>query len=124
VSTIRYPLDDGVLLEFRDLSWTPNGRPFCQVVASAPDGSILGNSKCEMSSSTSRYKVAQELAGHNGAKPGIWSDALLSAWHSLDEQRREAAERFTLENLSDEAEPSPFEFIWDPFIPADFPSNF
>jgi RecA-family ATPase len=76
-----------------------------------------------MSASRGRYQVAQEIAAHNGAKPDIWSDALLAVWHSLDEQRRDAAERFTLEALSEEEEPGPLEFIWDPFIPVGFPSN-
>ena len=124
MSTVRYPLDDGVVLEFRDLTWTPTGRLFCQVVAFAPDGLPIANAKCEMSASKSRYEVAQEISSHNGAKPDIWADALMAAWHSLDEQRRDAAERFTLESLSEAAEPGPLEFVWNPFIPADFPSNF
>ena len=123
MSTVRYPLDDGVVLEFRDLTWTPSGRLFCQVVTFAPDGAILGNSKVEMSSSASRYKVAQELASHNGAKPDYWSDVLLAAWHSLDQVRRDVAEKFSLESLEKEEEPGPLEFLWNPFIPVGFPSN-
>jgi hypothetical protein len=72
------------------------------VIGYAPDGSIIGNSQVEMSNGQSRYKVAQEFASHNGVKPNIWADALLAAWHSLDEQRRDAAEKLTLESLADE----------------------
>jgi hypothetical protein len=123
MNTIRYELDDGAVMEFRDLKWTPTGRLFCQVVTFAPDESILGNSKVEMSSTDSRYKVAQELAGHNGAKPDIWAGALLAAWHSLDEERRDEAEVFDLAPLDDEQEPGPLQFVWHPFIPEGFPSN-
>jgi hypothetical protein len=116
MNSFQFPLDDGAVIEFRDLSWTPNGRLFCQVVTFAPDESILGDSKCEMSSSASRYKVAQELAGHNGAKPGRWADALLAAWHSLDEQRRDAAEKFDPVDLSQFPDPPPLREIWESHI--------
>jgi hypothetical protein len=116
MTTVRYPLDDGTIIEFRDLSWTPTGRLFCQVVTFAPDESILGNSKCELSSSQSRYKVAQELAGHNGAKPDIWADTLLAAWHTIDEERRENAEKFDPADMSQFPEPPPLRDIWESHI--------
>ncbi|MCH9047224.1 MAG: AAA family ATPase, partial [SAR324 cluster bacterium] len=39
------------------------------------------------------------------------------------EQRRDTAEKFTLESLTDEVEPGPLQYIWDPLLPAGFPSN-
>jgi hypothetical protein len=121
--TVRMPLGNGAILEFHDLSWTPTGRLFCQVIGYAPDGSIISNSKAEMSSSQSRYKVAQELAGHNGAKPDVWNDALLASWHTLDQEHRSAAEQFQITHLADRDEPGPLEFVWDPLMPVGFPSN-
>ena len=52
--TIQMQLDNGAVLNFVDLDWTLTGRLFCQVFATAPDDSILGNSKVEMSASASR----------------------------------------------------------------------
>ena len=123
MSATRYTLENGASLEFHDLLWTPTGRLFCQVVAYAPDGSILANSKTELSRSDSRYKVAQELASHNGNNVQHWSDALLEAWHLLDRQRRDSAEKFEIKSLVDREEPGPLEFVWDTLIPAGFPSN-
>jgi len=120
---LRKTLDTGAELNFMDLDWTPNGRLFCQVVTTAPDGSILGNSKVEMSASASRYKVAQELASHNGAQPSIWADALLDAWHWLDQEHRQDREVLDLESLADYAEPEPLEFTWGGLIPSGFISN-
>ena len=119
----RFALENGVVLEFKDMSWTGTGRLFCQVIAMAPDGSILGNSKCDLSSDTSRYQVAQGLAAHNGAKPDVWVDALLAAWHSLDEERRDSAEIFDLHSLEQSEEPGPLGYILDPYFPVGHLSN-
>jgi len=116
-------LDNGVEMSFVDLTWTPTGRLFCQVVTTAPDGSILGNTKVEMSASISRYKVAQELASHNGANPSIWADALLEAWHTLDTEHRQDREVLALESLADYDEPAPLKFTWGSLIPSGFLSN-
>jgi biotin operon repressor len=120
---IRMSLDNGAVLEFHDLFWTTSGRLFCKIIGYAPDGSIIGNSKTEMSSGQSRYRVAQEFASHNGARPDIWADALLSAWHTLDAEHHESAEKLLLHSLENEEEPAPQGFVWDPLIPEDFPSN-
>lgn len=121
--TIQLELDNGAVLNFVDLDWTPTGRLFCQVFTTAPDGSILGNSKVEMSASASRYKIAQELATHNGSHPDVWSDALLSAWHTLEQKHRQGREVFDLESLAGYAEPAPLEFTWGGLIPTGFISN-
>jgi len=121
--TIRVTLDNGAVLNFKDLDWTPNGRLFCQVVTNAPDGSILGNTKVEMSAVASRYKVAQELASHNGAQPSIWADALLAAWHTLETEHRQDREVLALESLADYDEPAPLEYTWGGLIPSGFLSN-
>jgi hypothetical protein len=116
MSTVRYPLEDGAVLEFRDLSWTPTGRCFCQVVAYAPDGGIVANSKVEMSASRSRHQVAQEIAGHNGHNPERWGDALLAAWHTLDQERRDAVEKFEPVDLSQYDDPPPLGYVWEGLI--------
>jgi hypothetical protein len=117
MTTVRYPLDNDAVLEFRDLNWTPAGKLFCQVVAFAPDESVLANSRSvEMSSSRGRDQVAQELANHNGAKPDFWADALLSAWHTLDQEHRDAAEKFEPVDLSEFPDPPPLREIWESHI--------
>jgi hypothetical protein len=113
---MRMILDNGAIMEFHDLSWTANGRLFCQVIGFAPDGSIIGNSKAEMSSSQARYRVAQELAGHNGANPDIWNDALLAAWHTLDQGHRDASEKFGPVDLSQFPDLPPLREIWEAHI--------
>lgn len=120
---IRTQLENGAILEFHNLSWTTSGRLFCKVTGYAPDNGIIGSSKVEMSDSASRYKVAQELASHNGAQSSIWADALLGAWHSLDQAHQDDAEKFTLTSLENEEEPGPLEFVWNPLMPVGFPSN-
>jgi biotin operon repressor len=120
---IRMALDNGAILEFHDLFWTNSGRLFCKAIGYAPDGSIIGNSKVEMSSGQARYRLAQEFAAHNGARPDIWADSLLAAWHTLDEERQTSAEKFTLESLEGEEEPGPLQFVWNPLIPEGFPAN-
>ena len=121
--TVRMELDNGAVLNFVDLFWTPTGRLCCQVITSAPDGPILGNSKVEMSASVSRYKVAQELASHNGSQPDVWSNAFLSAWHTLGQEHRQDREGLDLESLAGYDEPAPLEFTWGGLIPSGFISN-
>lgn len=120
---IQMALDNGARLEFQDILWTPTGRLFCKVVGYAPDGTIICNSKTEMSKSADRYRVAQELAGHNGARPDVWADALLSSWHSLDQDHQATAEKFQISPLVDHEEPGPLRFVWNPLMPVGFPSN-
>lgn len=118
-----YHLDNGATLELVDIEWTQTGRCFCHMRAFAPDESLLSDSKLEMSSSTSRYKVAQEMASHNGAQPNVWADALMEAWYNLDQERRDNAEQFTLESLQDYAEPGPMQWLLDGWIPLGYPAN-
>jgi hypothetical protein len=113
---ITLTLDNGAVLEFHDLFWTPTGRLFCQVIGYAPDGSIIGNSKVEMSNSGDRYRVAQEFASHNGARPDIWAGALLAAWHTLDQERRSDKAAFAPVDLSQFDDPPPMMDIWQGLI--------
>jgi len=123
VTTFRHPMDTGAEIYFDDLNWVSGGRLFCHVVAYAPDGNVLANTMCEMSSTQSRYSVAQELARRNGAQPEPWADELLAAWHTLDQQHRESAEPFSLKSLADQDEPGPLSYVWGDLIPTGFPSN-
>jgi hypothetical protein len=83
VSAIKHTLDNEAKLEFRDLEWTSRGRLYCRVVATAPDGSVLGNTRCEMSDARSREQAANEFASRNGAVPDSWKEALLSVFVAL-----------------------------------------
>jgi hypothetical protein len=121
--SVRMELDHGGILEFHNLFWTPAGRLFCKVIGYAPDGSIIGNSKLEMSSSADRFRISREFAAHNGAVPDTWADALLGAWHSLDTAHQDESEKFLLMPLESRAEPGPLEFVWHPLMPVGFPSN-
>jgi hypothetical protein len=109
---VRLTLDNGAVLEFYDLNWTASGKLFCLVIGRAPDGGLIGESKVEMSDSASRNRVSQELASRNGNNPSMWNDALLSAFHTLDEQRRAAAEKFEPTDLSQFPDPPPPQEIW------------
>jgi hypothetical protein len=116
MSTITYTLDNGAVLEFRDLEWASRGRLFCQVVATAPDGSILGNTRCEMSDARSRSQAASEFAAHNGAVPDVWRDALLAAFETLDQLHRAERASFAPIDLSQLADPPPLTDVWQGLI--------
>jgi hypothetical protein len=113
---VRMPLENGAILEFHDLSWTPTGRLFCQVIGYAPDMLAIGSSKVEMSNSSDRYRVAREFSSHNGAKPDIWADALLSAWLTLDEQHRSQRAAFAPVDLSQFEDPPSLGDVWQGLI--------
>jgi hypothetical protein len=118
MSTITYTLENGAVLEFRDLEWASRGRLFCQVVAIAPDGSILGNTRCEMSDARSRSQAASEFAAHNGAVPEVWRDALLAAFETLDLQHRAEKTAFAPIDLSQYEDPPPLQELWQGLITA------
>jgi hypothetical protein len=118
MSAITYTLDNGAVLEFRDLEWASRGRLFCQVVATAPDGSILGNTRCEMSDARSRSQAASEFAAHNGAVPDVWRDGLLAAFETLDQQHRAERASFAPIDLSQLADPPPLADVWQGLIKA------
>jgi hypothetical protein len=112
----RVTLDNGAVLEFRDLEWTIHGRLFCQVVVMATDGSYLGNTRCEMSDARSRLQAASEFSSHNGAVPDYWRDALLEAWLTLDQERRNQRTAFAPVDLSQFEDPPPLVDLWQGFI--------
>jgi hypothetical protein len=74
-----------------------------------------------MSDARSRYAVAQELAGHNGAQPDFWRDALLEAFSALDDDRRGGRESrsFTFYTAADITTNAPVEPQWavKPWLP-------
>ena len=83
MTTFLHTMDTGAKVYFDDLNWVSGGRLFCHVVAYTPDGNVMANATCEMSSTQSRYSVAQELARGNGAQPEPWADELLAALSKL-----------------------------------------
>jgi hypothetical protein len=113
---VKMTLENGATLEFHDLFWTPTDHLFCRVIGYAPDGSVIGSSKVEMSNSGDRYRVAREFSSHNGAQPDIWADALLSAWLTLDEQHRSQRPTFSPVDLSLFDDPPPLVDVWQGLI--------
>ncbi len=112
----RWELEDGSALEVLDTDWSQSGRLYVNL-RSLGEGGFLGGGRLELSSSGERYKIAKEIASHNGANPQHWNDVLLSVWSSLDEQRRSGIERFAPVNLSEYDEPEPMRYTIENMVP-------
>lgn len=112
----RWDLEDGSAIEVLDIDWSQSGRLYVNVLAFSEGGS-LGGGKLELSNSGERYKLAREIASHNGTNPQPWADVLLAVWTGMDEQRRSGIERFAPVNLTDYDEPEPMRDTIEKMVP-------
>ena len=114
----RGVLDNGAVLEVVDLDWTRKGHLYADVIVKTTAGEPLGSGKVQLSSTQDRYRLAQELASHNGSNPTGWANELLALWTVLDQERRDNAERFDPIDLSQFDEPETVQDAWHNLLPS------
>ncbi len=119
----RGVLDNGAVLEVVDLDWTRKGHLYADVIVKTGADEPLGSGKLQLSSTQDRYRLAQELASHNGSNPTDWANELLALWTVLDQERRDNAERFNPIDLSQFDEPEPVQDAWQNLLPAKMTST-